>query len=439
MPGCFELYFYAYLGSEPETPPFCAPYTVSSNNSNMPQQVLLLGSANLDAFNGYYSSSVAKYKDLITLLNNPQLSYLPVSKIFYTTSLDSNANYYSLESYYSGLSNQYFNDTLFSRKTANISTATDVEQPSYEEAIVEYQAIINNPINETERHYAYIDQMRTVRLMLDSLLNGLGDNPTGSNYSFYELKTLVEGILNHKFSSYNIKSDTKLVKYEVENNSVGNVDTERPVKKVQLDKQNNNNFSKSKLNNSTELKNQSSIGFNPQLLSIVSTNDKNVQLSNLRNSLNLENLMLNGISNTEKVILLDKIIGYKLFEYALLANSINARPLNRMNAFKKSKSTIESTIPIVFKLYQNYPNPFNPVSTIKYDLPKQSLVTIKIFDIIGREVATLVNETKEPGYYSVSFDGTNYSSGVYFYRIDARQVGSLSGIFSSVKKMVLLK
>ena len=92
-----------------------------------------------------------------------------------------------------------------------------------------------------------------------------------------------------------------------------------------------------------------------------------------------------------------------------------------------------------FRLNSPYPNPFNPVSTIKYDIPKQSQVTIKIFDIIGREIATLVNETKEPGYYSVSFDGTNYSSGVYFYRIDVRQAGSSTVSFTNVKKMVLLK
>ncbi len=85
-----------------------------------------------------------------------------------------------------------------------------------------------------------------------------------------------------------------------------------------------------------------------------------------------------------------------------------------------------------FELFPPYPNPFDPVSTIKYDIPKQTQVTIKLFDIIGREVTTLVNELKEPGYYEISFDGSNYSSGVYFYRIEA-------GSFTDVKKMVLLK
>ena len=91
-----------------------------------------------------------------------------------------------------------------------------------------------------------------------------------------------------------------------------------------------------------------------------------------------------------------------------------------------------SLLPDSYKLEQNYPNPFNPISRIKYDIPKQSQVTIKIFDIIGSEVTTLINEFKEPGFHEISFDGSNYSSGVYFYRIEA-------GSFTEVKKMVLLK
>jgi len=86
----------------------------------------------------------------------------------------------------------------------------------------------------------------------------------------------------------------------------------------------------------------------------------------------------------------------------------------------------------VYKLYPPYPNPFNPVSTIRFDIPKQSRVTIEIFDILGREVSTLLNEQKEPGFYDISFDGTNYSSGVYIYRIEAGQ-------FVDYKKMVLVK
>ncbi len=97
-------------------------------------------------------------------------------------------------------------------------------------------------------------------------------------------------------------------------------------------------------------------------------------------------------------------------------------------------------IPTVFKLHQNYPNPFNPSATIKYDLPKDTKVTIKIYDILGREIRTLVNEFKQAGYYQAIFDGTNFASGVYFYRIEAGNPGSKSGTsFVDSKKMVLVK
>ena len=89
-------------------------------------------------------------------------------------------------------------------------------------------------------------------------------------------------------------------------------------------------------------------------------------------------------------------------------------------------------LPKVFSLSQNYPNPFNPATSIKYSVPKQSLVKLIIYDVIGREVVTLVNEVKTPGNYSVSFDASTYSSGVYFYRMEA-------GDFTDVKKMVLIK
>jgi hypothetical protein len=89
-------------------------------------------------------------------------------------------------------------------------------------------------------------------------------------------------------------------------------------------------------------------------------------------------------------------------------------------------------IPSEFNLAQNYPNPFNPVTSIKYQVPEASLVSIKVYDIIGREVAVLVNEVKNPGNYQIYFDGGNLASGVYFYKM-------IAGDFSSVKKMNLLK
>jgi hypothetical protein len=86
-----------------------------------------------------------------------------------------------------------------------------------------------------------------------------------------------------------------------------------------------------------------------------------------------------------------------------------------------------------FFLYQNYPNPFNPVTTINYSLFKSGFISIKIYDITGKEIKTLVKEEKQMGNYSVQFNGSNIASGVYFYRLQEGKV------FSDTKKMILLR
>ena len=91
-------------------------------------------------------------------------------------------------------------------------------------------------------------------------------------------------------------------------------------------------------------------------------------------------------------------------------------------------------IPTEFSLEQNYPNPFNPETKIKYVIAsgaKQS-VSLKIFDVLGNEVATLVNEEKEPGIYEVEWNGKEFASGVYYYTLTA-------GSFVQTKKLMLLK
>ena len=89
-------------------------------------------------------------------------------------------------------------------------------------------------------------------------------------------------------------------------------------------------------------------------------------------------------------------------------------------------------LPPRYGIDQNYPNPFNPTSTIKYTLPKESHITFIIYDILGREIATLVNETQEAGYKSVQFNASNLASGIYFYRLQA-------GAFTETKKLLLIR
>ncbi len=104
----------------------------------------------------------------------------------------------------------------------------------------------------------------------------------------------------------------------------------------------------------------------------------------------------------------------------------------------KKSFVIKYAAPKEFSLSQNYPNPFNPTTKIRYtiappNLPKgEALVQLKIYDILGSEVTTLVNKEQEAGYYEVNFDGSKYASGVYIYRL-------VAGDYVSTKKMMMIK
>ena len=93
---------------------------------------------------------------------------------------------------------------------------------------------------------------------------------------------------------------------------------------------------------------------------------------------------------------------------------------------------ILNEIPIEYSLSQNYPNPFNPTTTITFQIPELSFVTLKVYDVLGNKIATLVNEEKPVSSYEVEFNATTLPSGIYFYRVQA-------GTFVETKKMVLLK
>jgi flagellar assembly factor FliW len=92
----------------------------------------------------------------------------------------------------------------------------------------------------------------------------------------------------------------------------------------------------------------------------------------------------------------------------------------------------EEYIPIEFSLSQNYPNPFNPTTKIEYSIPKAGLVRLKVYNLLGREVAAIVNQSQAAGKYSVNFNAGLLSSGLYFYKI---QVGN----YFLIKKMLLMK
>ena len=92
----------------------------------------------------------------------------------------------------------------------------------------------------------------------------------------------------------------------------------------------------------------------------------------------------------------------------------------------------DELLPTEFRLEQNYPNPFNPSTTIRFALPKTSNVTIKIYDVLGRQVATLVDEKYQPGVYKIIFEAGELASGLYIYRIQTQS-------FTQSRKLMLLK
>jgi len=101
----------------------------------------------------------------------------------------------------------------------------------------------------------------------------------------------------------------------------------------------------------------------------------------------------------------------------------------QIEAFEEIKS---STLPTHFSLSQNFPNPFNPITTITYNVPSMEYVTLKVYDVLGNEISTLVNRVHDVGSYSVVFDASKYSSGIYIYRLQA-------GKFLETKKLLLVK
>ncbi|MCE1163785.1 MAG: carboxypeptidase regulatory-like domain-containing protein [Bacteroidetes bacterium] len=99
----------------------------------------------------------------------------------------------------------------------------------------------------------------------------------------------------------------------------------------------------------------------------------------------------------------------------------------------------ETQIPLGFNLEQNFPNPFNPVTNIKFGIPANGFVKLTVYNILGQETATLINETMSAGSYEVSWNASAYPSGVYFYRMQFRSVSGITGDFIQTRKMALIK
>ncbi len=130
------------------------------------------------------------------------------------------------------------------------------------------------------------------------------------------------------------------------------------------------------------------------------------------------------------------LVGGSKFKYRL-------KQIDNDGTFNYSNEINVEVVPIKFDLAQNYPNPFNPNTKIRYSIPDVGLgfaqTVLKVYDILGNEVATLVNEEKPAGVYEVEYNASNLSSGIYFYRITIQSDKADAGKFSEIKKMILIK
>ena len=140
----------------------------------------------------------------------------------------------------------------------------------------------------------------------------------------------------------------------------------------------------------------------------------------------------NGLSSTVVLSLL--VSGTNIFAGTLDGGVFTSALSDIITDVKE----ISNSIPNNFVLSQNYPNPFNPSTIINFSLPKASFVTLKIYDVLGKEVATLVNEELKAGSYKFNFNANNLTSGIYFYRLQV-YTPVHAGNFTQTKKMILLR
>lgn len=126
-----------------------------------------------------------------------------------------------------------------------------------------------------------------------------------------------------------------------------------------------------------------------------------------------------------------------LIEKAILIGSDNSRLSDNKLEINFGN---QPPVPVEFTLYQNYPNPFNPSTTVAYSIPREGFVILKIYDLLGNEIQTLVNELQQQNYYEVQFNADNLSSGIYFYQLQVAEPDNPTGkIFIQTKKMVLMR
>ncbi|MBK6773178.1 MAG: CHAP domain-containing protein [Ignavibacteria bacterium] len=133
---------------------------------------------------------------------------------------------------------------------------------------------------------------------------------------------------------------------------------------------------------------------------------------------------------TYKAVARGRVLNGSWFDFQTTGSGVNPK-IFTVTLFSSVIPDI-GNIPGKYNLYQNFPNPFNPETKIKFDIPKEGPVTLKVFDITGKELSEVINENLIPGTYNITFDGSELYSGIYFYKIESKD-------FTETKRMILIK
>lgn len=353
-----------YLTQEPVAPNECNISIINDDNSSLNPQLLLLGNSLVSAYNNDYNSAVTYSTTLSNSSGN--ITYkkagfrgILINKILSGTGLN------QLSQLYFQYMNNYQNDTLMFKHLRNLKIESEVIDSAYCEALSNLDLILINSVNLYERHYSIIEKLRILNI-LDSVLNGGGDNPIVIN-----------------------------TKNEIEN-----------------------------------------ILLNGEYKNAFRRNTVSEKIKNIEDELEKDIKYYKSQSNDNQRTIVNK----KLLLDLLIINHLSGIPsIDSKKTFLKNKIQNVLSTSLEYELRQNYPNPFNPVTNIQFDIPKEGLVTLKVYDILGREVRNIVNEFKQAGSYIVSFDGSALASGIYLYRIQVTDARGYNVQFAQTKRMILIK
>ena len=337
-----------------------------------------------------YSGAINKCKEILNSFDtssyfNSALSELYLNYLESDTSGNqtiTNGLFSNLKTYIEQKMQQYPNNSQFVERAYKYHLMCLVKTKNYSEAIAGYENIMNNHPDPIVRLNASWDRSAVVFMM--------GESGSRQGGTAKLQGSFLGGSENDNSIKSNKSRNTKLLDKNPAHRIAKDIFREQKEQSEQTEK----NFTDEQLNNE-------------DVSTVVYTKEEKQMLER----------RIENYNPTDKKDFMEKL-------------SKDIKLIEQINTAKNTKK-INANVPRSFKLHQNYPNPFNPTTTIKYEIPKDAEITIKVYDLLGREVFS-INEYKKAGSYEVKFDGANLASGMYLYSFETNG-------YKDTKKMVLLK